>query len=350
MNISNKYTSGWDVGGAHLKVVMVDADRRVVQVVQLPCPLWQGMAQLSQAVDQALLALNQPAAAHAVTMTGELADVFSGRRQGVNEISRLMAAKLGAGTCFYAAADGFVGLPQVDDCHRQIASANWHASVSLLASRLPQGLFVDIGSTTSDLIPFSEGHALNRGFTDAERMRNDELVYTGVVRTPLMALAPAIMFRGEAYHVAAELFATTADIYRITGDLMETEDMAATADGSEKSLQGSMRRLARMLGHDDEDAGDGDWMALAQAFKTVQLQQLRRAVERLLARGRLSMDAPLVAAGAGRFLAHALADELQRDCLEAEQLIDAETPELRRWAGVCFPAYAVATLLPQAGA
>lgn len=349
MNISNKYTAGWDVGGAHLKVVMVDADRRIVQVVQLPCPLWQGMAQLSQAVDQALLVLNQPADVHVVTMTGELADVFSGRRQGVNEISRLMAAKLGAGTRFYA-TDGFVGLPQVDGCHRQIASANWHASVSRLARLLPQGLFVDIGSTTSDLIPFSGGRTLNRGFTDAQRMRNDELVYTGAVRTPVMALTPAITFRGEEYHVAAEHFATTADIYRITGDLMETEDMAATADGAEKSLRGSMRRLARMLGHDDEDAGDGDWLTLAQAFKAVQLRQLRCAVERLLARGQISADAPLVAAGAGRFLVHALASELQRDCLEAEQLIDAETPELRRWAGVCFPAYAVATLLPQAGA
>ncbi len=349
MKIKEKYRVGWDVGGAHLKAVMLDAGHHVLQVIQLPCPLWLGMEQLSLAVDRALVEMRQPQAHHAVTMTGELADLFRNRRHGVTAIATLMAEKLGPETYFYAGADGFVLLPQVDDCHDRIASANWHASVAWVARNLEQGLFIDIGSTTSDLIILSDGRPRNRGFSDAERMRNDELVYTGVVRTPIMALTGTIDFRGYEYRIAAEHFATTADIYRITGELMETEDMAATADGAEKSVEASMRRLARMLGHDYEDAGHADWVALAQSFRATQLAQLQEAINGLLARGQLTADAPLVAAGAGSFLVQELAAHLQRDCLQAESLIAAESNELRHWAGVCFPAYAVGCLMPEGG-
>ncbi|HEY8355292.1 MAG TPA: hydantoinase/oxoprolinase family protein [Methylophilaceae bacterium] len=345
MNFKEKYFVGWDIGGAHLKAVLVDQAQCVQQVVQLPCPLWQGMEQLSMAVDRALAVLGIPKAIHAVTMTAELADVFVNRRHGVNEIAGSMMERLGSDTRFYAGVHGFVTLEQVDGLYLNIASANWHASIAYLADLLPEGMFVDIGSTTSDLIPFCNGRLLNHGFTDAERMRNGELIYTGVVRTPLMALSPTITFQGLEYHVAAELFATTADVYRITGELMEEEDMAATADGAEKSVQASMRRLARMLCHDREDAGESDWRALAQAFRTIQLERLRSAIRRLLEQVPLSDGAPLLAAGAGRFLVQALARELQRDCLQVDQLINAATPDLRRWAGICFPAHAVAAIL-----
>lgn len=344
------YKIGWDVGGAHLKAVLHDAEHHVLQVIQLPCPIWQGMEQLSLAVDLVMAELQQPALHHAVTMTGELADLFKNRRHGVTAIASLMTEKLGSETYFYAGPSGFLGLPEVDARHDRIASANWHASVSWIARNLEQGLFIDIGSTTSDLIILSGGVPRNRGFSDAERMRNDELVYTGVVRTPIMALTRTIDFRGHEYRIAAEHFAATADIYRITGELMETEDMAATADGAEKSMEASMRRLARMLGHDYEDASDADWLALAQSFRAAQLAQLKSTVSGLLARGQLAANAPIIAAGAGSFLVQELARHLQRDCLQAEHFIAAESDEMRRWAGVCFPAYAVGCLMPDGGA
>jgi probable H4MPT-linked C1 transfer pathway protein len=349
MNKKDFYKIGWDVGGAHLKAVLLDAEHQVLQVIQLPCPLWQGIEQLSLAVDQARSELKLPAARHAVTMTGELADLFSNRRHGVTAIATLMAKKLGPETNFYAGSSGFVRLPEVDSRYDGIASANWHASVSWVARNLEQGLFVDVGSTTSDLIILRDGAPRSRGFSDAERMCNDELVYTGVVRTPVMALTRTIDFRGHEYRIAAEHFATTADIYRITGELMETEDMVATADGAEKSIEASMRRLARMLGHDYEDASNADWLTLAQSFRASQLAQLQGAITGLLARGQLAADAPLVAAGAGGFLVQELAMHLQRDCLRAEGLIKAESDDLRHWAGVCFPAYAVGCLMAESG-
>lgn len=345
MNINKVYKIGWDVGGAHLKAVLLDPENRVLNVIQLACPLWQGIDHLAAAVDDVMTAFAQPLAHHAVTMTGELTDIFKNRQHGVSEIATTMRDKLGELTRFYAGSRGFVTASNIDAFHSQVASANWYASASLLAKKLEQGLLVDIGSTTTDLIVLLDGIPANRGFSDAERMREDELVYTGVVRTPLMALTQTISFNGYQYRVAAEHFATTADIYRITGELMETEDMASTADSAEKSMGASMRRLARMLGHDREDADDADWLSLAQSFKSVQLEQLENAATNLLARYSLEAKAPFIAAGTGRFLARKLAQRFQRNCIQVESLIASQTDEMRRWAGVCFPAYAVACLM-----
>lgn len=345
MNLNKSYKIGWDVGGAHLKAILLDAEDRALNVIQLVCPLWLGMDQLTTAMDRVLTALNNPAAFHVVTMTGELADTFKNRRHGVTEIVKIMSEKLGEQTRFYAGPGGFVAASEADVLHSRIASANWHASASYIAKKLEQGLFIDIGSTTTDLIVLNDGSPLNRGFSDAERMRVDELVYTGVVRTPLMALTQAIVFKGYEYRIAAEHFATTADIYRITGELREAEDMASTADGAERTVGASMRRLARMLGHDSEDAADMDWMALAQSFRSTQLAQLESAVSNLLARKQIDAKAPMIAAGAGRFLVQELARRFNRDCLQVDSLIAAESEEIRRWAGVCFPAYAVASLM-----
>lgn len=346
MNINKKFSAGWDVGGAHLKAVLLEADGRVLQAVQLPCALWQGTEKLDRAVDAVLTHFGQVNMHHAVTMTGELADIFANRKEGVCSIAAMMQQKLGAETLFYAAEHGLVRSEAVMDLCSRIASANWHAGAGFVARQMGQGIFVDIGSTTADLIPFSGGRLLNQGFSDAERMREDELVYTGVVRTPLMAIAQTIAFKGRRYRVAAEHFATSADVYRITGELMETEDMAATADGAGKTREASMRRLARMLGHDFEDAEDADWRQLADAFRTAQLALLESAITSLVSREGLEAAAPLVGAGAGSFLVQALARKLKREYLPVESLINADSEQVRHSAAVCFPAYAVATMLP----
>ena len=60
--------------------------------------------------------------------------------------------------------------------------------------------------------------------TDAARLATGELVYHGVVRTPLCALAARVPFRGSAVSVMNEFFATTADVYRLTGELDPAHD------------------------------------------------------------------------------------------------------------------------------
>ncbi len=335
---------GWDVGGAHLKAALVDSEGVAIQVIQVACPLWRGLEKLEAALDHILSHLKQRPLSHSITMTGELADIFPNRHAGVVSIAECMQEHLSGNVCFYAGPQGFVDFEGVKASTHFIASSNWHASASYMATEVEEGIFIDIGSTTADIVLLCNNGPQHRGFTDAERMQYEELVYTGVIRTPLMALTSQIPFAGEWRKLAAEHFATTADVYRLTGDLNEAEDMVETADGTGKTQHESARRLARMTGQDVADANMEAWVRLAQAYKQRQIDTLKSAVLRSLSRNLLSMRAPIIGAGAGSFLARELARQLDRPYFESRGLIKGESSDEQRWATVCLPAYAVAVL------
>lgn len=340
---------GWDVGGAHLKAALVDAESSAIAVIQVACPLWRGLVELQLAIENVIRQLQPSLADHAllghvVTMTGELADIFPNRQEGVEKISAQMLASLGANIRFYAGSSGMVAATAIAQHAIAIASANWLASAEFVAKRKPQGLFIDIGSTTADFVLFNQHGVFCRGASDGERLQHEALVYSGVIRTPLMALGRRVPFAGEWQTLAAEHFATTADIYRLTGDLGATEDMTETADGSGKTLEDSARRLARMIGRDLDSAPLSAWTGLAEAFKQMQLNLLKDAALRNLSSGLIDSQAPFIGAGAGSFLVRELASQLNRKYCDIDVLISGHHSVAKHWAGVCLPAYAVACM------
>lgn len=334
---------GWDIGGAHTKAVHLNVLGVVLNAHQVPCALWRGLGELEVAVAEVLrqFALVDHQVHHVVTMTGELVDLFPNRRHGVEAIARLLRGLLGENVRFYAASHGFVSYTQVAQYSSWIASTNWHASASVIAQRVPDAILVDMGSTTTDIIPIRHGKVAMVGFSDAERMRDDTLVYTGVVRTPIMALATKLSFEGREVNVAAEYFATMADVYRLTGELDSAYDHADTADGKGKTLEDSARRLARMIGYDVEDRPLADWQLFALECKRVQQQQLKAALQKHLEVAKL-----VVAVGAGAFLIESLAQSMGLAYQRLEALME-NTQDTR--ISVCFPAYAVARLALEEG-
>ena len=356
--MSDSAIIGWDIGGAHLKAVLLSKKGEVLQTSQTTCELWKGLNKLEAAIQTVLQAfkISPFAAQHAVTMTGELVDLFTNRHEGVVDIASLATNLLGERTLFYAVNTGFVPLQRVSGLWPNIASANWHASASALAMHIQDVLLVDIGSTTTDIIAIEAGKVICSGFTDADRMQADSLVYTGVVRTPLMALAQKLTFAnddGEVVetNVAAEYFATMADVYRLTGELDANADMADTADGKGKTQVESARRLARMIGHDvDNSLGLGyesisKWIQLAFVCKSLQMQQIKVAMLK-----QLKPNMQIIGAGAGSFLVKAIADDLGRDFMHVYQAVSMRVAEhanikAQHDIAVCFPAYAVAQLL-----
>ena len=318
---------GWDVGGAHLKAARLDAAGSVEMVAQTACPLWQGMPRLDAAVDETVPAIGT-APVHAITMTGEMVDLFSGRREGVAGLLDRLRHRLGSASLLvYAGPTGFLNIDGAGGAEERVASANWHASAALVARQVDTALFVDVGSTTVDLAPVNRGQILTRGTNDGERLVTGELLYTGVVRTPLMA----------------EHFATTADIYRLTGELPEGADLHPTADGREKTESASARRLARMVGRDLESASLPEWKRLAAWIAKAQTRRIEDACARVLSRADLPNDAPLIGAGVGRFLLPALAARLGRAYREFAELVPARK-EIRGMVSDCAPAVAVAWL------
>ena len=241
---------GWDIGGAHLKAARLESGA-IVDVVQIACPLWLGLDQLYKAFDEAKARLGV-ADINVATMTGELSDAFADRASGVAAISKAALRSLGP-TRIYAGPLGFVAPDAASENVAVIASANWHASATFAATRTGEALFVDMGSTTTDIIPLKDSRVAAQGYSDATRMAHGELVYAGVVRSFLMAGLRLVPFAGRWVPIMNEAFATTSDVYRILGDLAEEADLMATADGQPKTIEASRARLARQIGIDARD-------------------------------------------------------------------------------------------------
>jgi probable H4MPT-linked C1 transfer pathway protein len=337
---------GWDIGGAHLKAARIDGLGRVVEVLQLPCPLWQGLHHLHAGIAELTQRLGT-VPLHAVTMTGEMVDLFPDRATGVSRLVDATVSRLAnAHIRFYAGAGGFLDAGPATLRATEVASANWMATAALVAARQTAALLVDIGSTTTDLIPVHGGQIRARGRDDASRLVSGELLYTGVVRTPLMALAPQAPFSGDWVPLMAEHFATTADLYRILESLPDDADLHPAADGGVKTVEASARRLARMLGRDLDSAPLPEWKELARWLADVQRRRIGDACARMLSRHLLAPDSPIVIAGIGRFIAAELARSLARPCLDFATLIPC-APAAAQGAGDCAPAVAVAWLAMQ---
>lgn len=337
---------GWDIGGAHVKAAVVNEHGDIVDVFQQACPLWKGMDQLHQAVNAVLSQLPEANYLHAVTMTGELVDLFESRDDGVSQIIKAMNTLLSEGKIrIFAGKEGMLDIQAVEEKHYEaIASANWLASASFAARKLESGLFIDIGSTTTDILLLRDRQVQAAGYTDYQRLISEELVYTGIVRTAVMAVARTAFDKGHEIGLMAEYFATMADVYRVTGELNELHDQTETADGAEKTVMASARRLSRMIGCDFDADELSRWRQFADHIRSQQLQKIQRSCERQLSRHDLAQSSPLIGAGVGRFLVRQIAPNLGYPYVDFSDLFQISTVRTRLSASDCAPAVAVACL------
>ena len=358
MQRSDTLVVGWDIGGAHLKACLT-RDGQVIDVAQWACPLWQGLDQIDIALQQAQArwpALGSDTR-HAITMSGEMVDAFEHREEGVQRIADRLAQVLRGEVRLYGGDLGWIAPADAARCWTQIASANWLATAQHAATVFRDGLLVDIGSTTTDLIVLANGRVQTASRSDHERLVSGELVYHGVVRTPLCALARQVAFRGHPVNVMNEWFATTADVYRMTGELDPTHDQQPSADARSKDRTATRQRLARMIGLDARDAEDDEWLALAKAWRQAQIEEIAASLTRMMAtRCGTASAGTIVTAGCGAFLVPDLAArvpaltgwplrsygcDVARIAATDDGAADASKAD---WAQVCAPSVAVASL------
>jgi len=338
-------TAGLDVGGAHLKVALV-ADGHTVAVQQLVCPLWQGLDKLDTALAEARPLLDR-ASRFAVTMTGELSDLFPDRKTGVTTLVARLTKELGGGARFWMGPRGFGDADEALSHHAEVGSTNFLATATLIGRYHDEALLIDFGSTTADIIAVAGGLARPHGLTDAERQATGELVYTGYTRTAVMGVATRAPFRGQWVSLAREYLATMADVRRILGEDLAGIDLHATADGKGKTVAESITRLARMLGRDAADGSEADWRLVAAWLREAQLQSVVEGAFQVLSRHALSTAAPVVVAGIGASEAAAVATRLERKSVAFAALANARA-DCSLGAIHAAPAVAVALLLGSA--
>lgn len=281
---------GLDVGGANLKAAHTSG-----MALSRPFALWKNPGGLANAL-RALIQAFPRFDILAVTMTGELCDCFETKRQGVAAIlDAVQAVARAAPVRVWQTTGCFVDSGAAQAAPLQTASANWHALATWAGRHAPKGLalLLDIGSTTTDIIPLMNGRPEPRGRTDTERLRSGELVYIGVRRTPLCAV-----LGGEG---AAEFFATTHDLFLFLGSVPEDAADCDTADGRPATRAAAHARLARMMCADSETMSREETTRLAHRALAKLAFRITMPLESICAK-MLQPPQTLIGSGSGEFL------------------------------------------------
>jgi probable H4MPT-linked C1 transfer pathway protein len=254
---------GIDVGGANLKVV----DDAGVHIHY--CPLWE-KAPIAELLKPYGNNGDDPAA---VVMSGELADCFLNKLQGISFIVGEVRKAFPTAQ-FYGMDAQFH-----DTAVPQLAAANWLASADYLREQYPGAVLLDIGSTTTDIIPLGRFSSL-LGLTDLARLRKGYLIYTGMLRTNIATLLHAVDLGGDTIPESSEYFATSADAHLVLGNISPEEYSCDTPDHKEKTKEASLRRLARVVCADLEEIGEEGALQIARQFHHTQQEIVAGAVRK----------------------------------------------------------------------
>jgi len=300
---------GWDVGGVNTKAAYVEGGT-IVSVCGRPFELQRAPDILVQLLRDLASEVGCSAdsrdVVHAVTMTAELSQMFRTKRDGVSFVLNALRTAFPASDIRVFAVDGrFLSVAEAQAEPLAVAAANWSATAHLVALDHPDALLIDIGTTTTDIIPIAGGRVVARGRTDPERLASGELVYTGALRTPAEAIASEILVRGEMVGVSAEGFALAGDAHLWRGDLAEADYTVPAPDRRPATKESAGERLARVICADREMLDEESISAIADALAAAQVARIASAIRRVIAR-HPSLDTAVIT-GLGAFLADASA-------------------------------------------
>jgi probable H4MPT-linked C1 transfer pathway protein len=305
---------GLDVGGANIKAVWRNGGQR--RAVSRPFEVWRDREALAAVLREVVAGVaREPVEAVALTTTAELSDAFRTKREGVGFVLDAAEAALdGPQLLAFTTAGEIVPLAEARRRAPEVAAANWLASALAVAALNPDALMIDVGSTTTDVIPIAARRPVAAGRTDLDRLLAGELVYTGALRTNLAAIAPRVPVRGGSCPVASELFAISADVQLILGHLGPAAYTSATPDGRPATVEFARERVARLVCADAEQLAAEEIDAIAAFLHAEQVRQIEAAVRRVT--GRFDGSPPVVPLGAGAFLAREAADRLGHRVVE----------------------------------
>ena len=330
---------GWDIGGVNTKAARVE-DGGVRAVCHRPYELQRDPAALVPLLRELSGELGEEAgAAHAVTMTAELSQMFRTKREGVGFVLDAVEAAFPQASIRVFAVDGrFLSIHAARREPLAVAAANWAATARAVAWHHPDALLVDVGTTTTDIVPIVGGSVAADGSTDPGRLAAGELVYTGALRTPAESIASQVPLGGLPTGVSAEGFALAGDVHLWRGDLASADYSVAAPDGRPATREFAGERIARVVCGDRELLDDGDVTAIADALAGAQVAHIVAAIARV--RGRHPSIQTAVVTGLGTFLG-------ERAARAAGLRVVPLSSELGEAVSRCAPAAAVALLLEQ---
>jgi probable H4MPT-linked C1 transfer pathway protein len=319
---------GWDIGGANTKAAFLRTENGCVQELKAAVeyfPVWKDPERLVSVLSTLKEKVSGDVEVDGVglTMTAELSDAYQTKREGVAHV-------------LACAAEVFAGLPvfvlDVDATFRSmeaakaeplsVAAANW-AATGWMATRLVETcVVVDVGSTSTSIVPVVNGCVSAAGKTDLEKLMAGELVYTGSLRTNVAAIVDSVPLRGGTARVSSELFAHSGDVHLVLGNISGDEYTTETADGRGRTRGEALARLARVVCADTEMLAEEEIVQIAKYVHGRQVEQVADGLRQVYSRVKslAAAKVPVVVTGLGKtFLAEAAARKVGVD-----EIIDLE--------------------------
>lgn len=302
--------AGFDIGGANTDLSLVHFDETgdisIVKTDFLYFPMWLKKDELGKALLNLVKDELNDIDAVGICMTAELVDAYKTKKEGVIDISKKCKKAFNVPVGFI----GLEGVLKFDDLIKnpdKIAAANWVATSKIASKIGPDCIMIDTGSTTTDIIPVKDGFECAKGRSDLERLKTGELVYSGTLRTNIATIVDKVPLNGEFVRVSSELFAITADVQMVLGNIKKEDYSCDTPDGAGKTKLDCMRRISRVICADLNMLSKSDIEQIAGYIYKKQVENVAEALLEVKARENLDL---VLTTGLGMNIIGAKAAEL----------------------------------------
>jgi len=339
---------GLDIGGANTKATFLKTKQGKVteyKTILEHFPVWKKeKKQLSKLLRQIKKSLTNGAVLDGVgiTITAELSDAYRTKKEGVNNVLDCVKQVFGGAPVFVL--DVETNLLTVQQALKEpltVASANWAATGWVVSKLIKNSIVMDVGSTTTSIIPIIKGKIATEGKTDLQKLQNGELVYSGSLRTNVAAIVDTIPVKGKITRVCSELFAQSGDVHLILGNISKKDYTAETCDGRGKTKLETLARLARIVSADTDMLTEQEILTMAEFVYEKQVEQIAEGLKQVNKKIKVPKEnTTIVVTGLGRnFLARKVAKKVGfKKIIDMKKVLDADS-------AIASPSVGVAMML-----
>jgi len=347
---------GLDISYADVKAVKLKPLNKVIEVKEVIkeyFPLWiHGKKGLERKLHELRNRLIDEPSNYliSVCMTAELCNIYRVRREGVEHIVNTVCDvfKDSRSIKFVTVNMKLIDKNEAIRDHLKVAATNWAATAWFLERYctvwgLSNSILIDIGSTTTTIIPLIDGKVYVRGFTDPDKLLYGELVYTGVLRGNVATITDRVPYKGLLVRISFEKFALTGDVHLVLGRIKSEDYTTETANGRKASLGEAIERLARIVCADAEMMNPIEVREIARYIYETQVFKVFEALMQIRSRiASLGLDPDkftAIVAGIGEYLAREAAKRAGfKDIMSISELVGSDISSV-------LPAYATALMM-----
>ena len=269
--------AGFDIGGANTDLAVIDFDNGEIKNIEVDfayLPMWSNNDDLSHVLVE-LIENSCPVCeidAVGISMTAELVDAYDTKKDGVLDVVKKCEETFSCPIA-YVGVEGMLSKEEIEKTPLKAAAANWIATAQIATLISDDCIFIDTGSTTTDIIPIKEGKECAIGKSDFDRSATGELVYTGTLRTNLASFLDKVELNGKEYRVAS---------YMVLGLIDEKDYICDTFDGEGKSKTDCAKRIARVVCADLEMLSIEDIVEMSKYIHQKQVEQIADGLKQVV--------------------------------------------------------------------